>query len=252
MKMHIHQSRPQPWVLPVTIVCLVFGGFLAVLYSSSLNISGQIDPTQMNREQLALFYAKAMEENKQQQKIIEELQAKQNDLTDGALNEAKMKRTLQTQLDELRIYAGTTAVHGPGIIITMDDTGNVKDSPMNDSNASLKLVHDTDLQTLVNELRSAGAEAIEINDQRITATTSIRCAGSVIQVNFKSIAAPFVIKTIGDPNTLYGSVNMPSGALYYPRAVGIAVSVTKKDDIKIKAASNLVPLEHAKPLAGDR
>lgn len=250
MRMHIHQSKPQPWVLPVTIVCLVFGGFLAVLYSSSLDISGQIDTTQMNREQLALVYAKALEENQQQQIMIEDLQSKQNDLTDGALNEENMKRTLQTQLDELRIYAGTTAVKGPGIIITMDDTGNVKESPVNDSNASLKLVHDTDLQTLVNELRSAGAEAIEINEQRITASTSIRCAGSVIQVNFKSIAAPFVIKAIGKPETLYGSVNMPSGALYYPRAVGIAVTVTKKEEIKIKAASNLVPLEYAKPMTG--
>lgn len=223
-----------------------------MLYSSSLEISGQVDTTQMNREQLALLYAKALEENSQQQKIIVELQSKQNDLTDGALNEEKMKRTLQTQLDELRIYAGTTAVKGPGIIITLDDTGSVKESPINDSDASLKLVHDTDLQTLVNELRGAGAEAIEINDERVTAKTSIRCVGSTIQVNLKTAAAPFVIKAVGKPDTLYGAVNMPSGALYYPRAVGIAVTVTKKEEIKIKAASNLVPLEYAKPMTGSK
>ena len=250
MKMHIYHTKPQPWVLPVSIVCLVFGGFLAVLYSASLEASGQVDPTQMNREQLALFYAKAVEENQQQQQIIDELRAKQNDLTDGVIGEEKLKKTLQKQLDELRIYAGTTSVQGPGIVISMDDTDNVKDTPLNDKNASLKLVHDTDLQTLVNELRSAGAEAIEVNEQRVTATTSIRCAGSVILVNSKPIAAPFVIKSIGDPDTLYGAVNMPSGALYYPRAVGIQVNVLKKDNIVIKAASNLAPLEHAVPVAG--
>jgi uncharacterized protein YlxW (UPF0749 family) len=55
---------------------------------------------------------------------------------------------------------------------------------------------------IVNEMRVSGAEAISVNDERITAMSEIRCAGTTILVNLNKIAPPFVIKATGNPQLL--------------------------------------------------
>jgi len=244
MKLH-PLGKPQPWVIPVTIVCLVFGGIVAGLTSMS---DGQtVDTTQMNREQLVTLYTKTVQEMKGQQKENDELRDKVSKFTDEAVNEQKSRTALQQQIDEMRILAGSTPVQGPGILITLDDTGNIKNNPV-DPNTNLRVVHDVDLGALVNELRSVRAEAIEINEQRITAMTAIRCAGPAIQVNETQVVPPFRITAIGKPDTLYGALNMPGGNLEYLRAMGIRVKVEKRDSLLVHAAKILHHLEYGKPV----
>lgn len=247
MKMHVPLGKPQPWVVPVTIVCLAFGGFIAFLTAAASQQPATIDTSQMNREQLMALYAKVLQENREQQNEIEEMRAKQNDLMNGALSEEKMREALTHEIDDLRVLAGTTPIQGPGILILIDDTGNIKSSPV-ETNANLNVVHDADLQTLVNELKSAGAEAIDVNGQRVISTTAIRCAGPVIQVNGTQIAPPFRISAIGKTDTLYGAVNMPNGVLDWLRPMGIRVQVTKRENIVVPAIKILPRLEYGKPV----
>ena len=243
MKMH-PLGKPQPWVIPVTIVCLVFGGVVAGLTSMS---DGQtVDTTQMNREQLVTLYTKTVQEMKGLQKENDELRDKVSKFTDEAVNEQKSRTALQQQINEMRILAGSTPVQGPGILITLDDTGNIKNNPV-DPNTNMRVVHDVDLGAIVNELRAVRAEAIEINGQRVMAMTAIRCAGPVIQVNETQVAPPFLISAIG-PDTLYGAVNMPGGDLEYLRAVGIRVKVEKRTKLLIPASKILRHLEYGKPV----
>lgn len=251
MRMHVPLAKSQPWVLPMTIVCLALGALVATLFSAATH-DDTLDTSQMNREQLAVLYAQAMKEINVQQQELDALRVKQDELTNGAFSEQKMKEALQHQLDELRVRSGTTPVEGPGIVITIDDTGNTKNDPVNDASANLRVVHDSDLLTLVNELRSAGAEAIDINEQRVAANTAIRCAGSVIQVNFKSVAPPFIITAIGKPDTLSGAVNMPNGVFDWLRPLGIRVDVAKREKIRIDALKSMPPLEYAKPVAEEK
>lgn len=247
MKMHVPLGKPQPWVLPVTIVCLAFGGFIAFLTTAASQQLSTIDTAQMNREQLMALYAKVLLENRDQQKEIEELRNKQNELMSGALNEQKMRDALKQEIDDLRVRAGATPVKGPGIFILIDDTGNIKNNPV-DPNANLRVVHDSDLLTLVNELKSSGAEAIDVNGQRIIANSAIRCAGPVIQVNGTQIAPPFRISAIGKPDTLYGAVNMPNSVLDWLRPLGIRVEVSKREQLVIPAMKIMPRLEYGKPV----
>ena len=64
---------------------------------------------------------------------------------------------------------------------------------------------------MVNELRAAGAEAFAVNDQRIVATTAIRCVGPAIQVNSVPLTPPYKIRAIGDPATLSSALALPGG-----------------------------------------
>ena len=93
------------------------------------------------------------------------------------------------ELDRLAREAGTTALVGPGLIVTMDDAPDAEPG-------SLNRVLDRDLQSIVNELWRAGAQGIAINDQRLVETSAIRGAGDAILVNYHPLTRPYVISAV--------------------------------------------------------
>lgn len=113
---------------------------------------------------------------------------------------------LSLDLALTRANSGRTAVQGPGIIIRMYDN---MDSQIIGFDVNDDIVHDVDIQNILNDLKYAGAEAISINDQRVVSSSEIQCNGPVMRINGKSSGTPFVIKAIGDPKVLMASVNAP-------------------------------------------
>jgi uncharacterized protein YlxW (UPF0749 family) len=111
------------------------------------------------------------------------------------LSRSQEGQDLETRLRQLSVLTGVTPVRGPGLLITVDD------APDAASDASGQVL-DSDLQKLVNALWVAGAEAVSIDGQRITSRTAIRGAGSAITVNYRSLTTPYVIRAIGNPDTL--------------------------------------------------
>ena len=96
------------------------------------------------------------------------------------------------------------------------------------------IVHDTYLLTILNELRASGAEALSINDERILATSEIRCAGPTVSINNTKLAAPFEIKAIGNADTLENALRMPGGAIDEAGFYGIDVTIKKSNKLLIK------------------
>ncbi len=91
----------------------------------------------------------------------------------------------------------------------------------------MAVVHDGDLLEVVNALKNAGAEAISINNQRITNSSSITCIGNVIKINGEKVSVPYVINAIGLPEKLYGSITMPGGYIKQLEDDGIQVSISQ-------------------------
>ena len=98
--------------------------------------------------------------------------------------------------------AAVSRVSGPGVKITVDDSK---------ASSEEGRLTDTDLRQVVNGLWGSGAEAIAINDRRLSSKTAIRTAGSAITVNYASISAPYVIKVIGPAQTLPGQFAQTDG-----------------------------------------
>ena len=112
---------------------------------------------------------------------------------------------LQSELSDLQARAGLTAVEGPGITVTLDDnTVGLASSPQNDANNYI--IHYQYILRIVNDLKSGGAEAISVNDQRLTTTSEIRCVGNTILVNTTRLAPPFEIRAIGDVLSLEDAI----------------------------------------------
>nr|WP_312578803.1 DUF881 domain-containing protein [Sedimentibacter sp.] len=107
------------------------------------------------------------------------------------------------EIQDLKFYNGFTDVRGPGIMI------RVSDSKSDDLSIDImdKIVHDVDITVLLNDLKNAGAEAIDVNGKRIINISEVVCAGPLLKINGECVPAPFVIRAIGDQESLYNAVN---------------------------------------------
>lgn len=123
---------------------------------------------------------------------------------------------------------GLTEISGQGVEITLDENRKVNSSEV--LNISDYLVHEGDLLYIVNELFNSGADAISINDQRITSQTSIICDGNIIRINGKMVGVPIVIKAIGYPERMYYALARPGGYLQMMADDGIEVIIKKTEN----------------------
>lgn len=132
------------------------------------------------------------------------------------------------QRDYEYFRAGLTNVKGDGIVITMQDAQTAGDMNIEDY-----IIHDADITGILNELRSNGAEAISINGERILGTSKLVCAGPTIFLNKSRYPPPYVIKAIGDPDTLYDAIDqLPNVAVM--RLYGIRIDIRKEYDMIIE------------------
>ena len=127
--------------------------------------------------------------------------------------ETERLQRLNVELDEQRAIAGLTAMRGPGVTVTLDDS-NARNVPVS-SDPNALLIHDYDLRDVINVLWLAGAEAIAVNDERVVGNTSAYCVGSTVMVNTTRLSPPYTVRAIGEPATLAETLANPSylGAL---------------------------------------
>ncbi len=145
-----------------------------------------------------------------------------NEYKNNAASNNELISSMKKEIEDLNNLAGTSNLSGEGIIVTLSD-GQKTDS----------LVHDSDVLTVVNELKAAGAEAICVNNQRIISTSAIRCVGPVIQVNYQKVAAPFEIKAIGNAQYLESALTIKNGVADVLKELGVGINITRQDKVDI-------------------
>ncbi|MGN6246419.1 MAG: DUF881 domain-containing protein [Motilibacteraceae bacterium] len=154
-------------------------------------------------------------------------------------------RAASDQLAALEVLSGAVPVTGPGLLVTVDDAksaGQVDSTgqPRLDTADDPGRVRDRDLQKVVNGLWAAGAEAIAVNGQRLTATTAIRNAGQAILVAYRPLQPPYVISAIGDPATLQPSFEDTVGGAYL-RLIGQTYGIRYREDARDAADALALP-----------
>jgi uncharacterized protein YlxW (UPF0749 family) len=105
--------------------------------------------------------------------------------------------------------AGLLPAIGPGVTVTLSDAPQGTDSNAPDTveNPNLLLVHQQDIQAVVNAMWKGGAEAVTIQGQRVVSTTGIRCIGNSVQLQGVPYSQPYVISAIGDPAALQTAID---------------------------------------------
>ena len=108
----------------------------------------------------------------------------------------------EQQLQAAIMGAGGIAVSGQGLRIILNDSKTIAD--WSDTN---NYIHDIYIRTILNALWNGGAEAISVNDQRVTTNTEVFCAGSYIQINGTRQIPPYIINAIGEPSNLSSALD---------------------------------------------
>ena len=158
-------------------------------------------------------------------------------------NDTALKEKEQ-EITEGNKVIGLTEVTGPGVIVTLSDSKKDASSSLDPSSL---LVHDTDVLSVINELKNAGAEAISINDQRIIPTTGIICGGNIIEINGEKVGAPFEIKAIGLPEQL-AALDRPGGYLELLRSYSVGAILEKSSNITIPKYTGTITYNYAKAI----
>ncbi|NLC98651.1 MAG: DUF881 domain-containing protein [Actinomycetales bacterium] len=168
---------------------------------------------------------------------IEKLGAKSNS---GTLN-AENKR-----IKKYRAAAGMTELVGPGIRVALDDAPRSVDVPGLDPN--LLVVHQQDIQAVVNALWQGGAEAITLQGQRINSTTGIKCVGNTVVLNGVPYSPPYVIEAVGSQYGMSTALeNSPEVSIFrdYATRYGLGYSSDVKREIVIPAYEGVIAMSHA-------
>lgn len=170
--------------------------------------------------------------------VRKKLEAYERTTSEGRSLAEAMGRELET----LRIALGLKAMRGPGVVVRVADP---KTQP---KGSNPVVVSYQDIVAVVNELWAAGAEAIAVNGQRLTATTGLGQVGGTVVVNLQRLTGPFDIVAIGDPATLEGALNIRGGLLDGLRALGLTITITRRDNLTVPAYKGSFTFEHATPI----
>ena len=162
---------------------------------------------------------------------LEEVEKRLEEIRNQATQNNKTDSNAEEEIKENRKLLGLTEVTGQGFIIKLDDNRQINSSEV--LNVSDYLVHEGDLLYIVNELFNAGADAIAINDQRITSKTSIICDGNIIRINGEIVSVPITIQAIGYPERMEYALKRPGGYLEILANAGVQVYVEKSEKITL-------------------
>lgn len=181
---------------------------------------------------------------------IRNLEIAEKELTKIREDGAKNDTSASTKEEEITLnnnLLGLTDLEGKGIELTIKDDPNITTENIGVlDDISNHIVHEQDLRAIVNELKNAGAEAISINDQRITTNTSINCIGNVIKIDDEKISSPFVIKAIGFPERMESALNRGGGYLDIVDDYGIVISLKKLEKVKITKYTGVISSQYIK------
>ncbi|GAA3383684.1 DUF881 domain-containing protein [Streptomyces racemochromogenes] len=147
----------------------------------------------------------------------------------------------------VELLAGATEAHGPGVKLVVDDAKGASSGGGGGPRESAGFsntgrVRDRDMQRIVNGLWQAGAEAVSINGQRLTALSAIRAAGDAILVDNKPLVPPYEVLAVGDKKRLGTTFQDSVDGQYLhvlQESYGIRYSLTPVDEVRLPAASSL-------------
>lgn len=192
------------WRLTTLVVFVLAGALFAITSLSSdgldLRASSITDLTHVVRQEKQ----RADDLQDRVTDLNAQVTALSRQVSDRRVNE------LQREVDALREPAGFSAVQGPGMVVVLDDApkNRIEDAaePGGVSPDEL-IVHQQDIQAVVNALWAGGAEAMTIQDQRVISTTGIKCVGNTVVLHGFPYSPPYRIAAIGDPVQLQAALD---------------------------------------------
>ena len=238
------RARGRVWRIGVPIVCLLAGFVFAVSAHQSRGTTLRAPGTANLADLVQAAEAQVHTADRQ----YAELQAQVTALTDQAGKADSTVAAAQARLSALAGAGGLYAVQGPGVEVVLNDAPASAATAGVDPNELV--VHQSDLQAVVNALWAGGAEAMTIAGQRVVATSAVRCVGNTLLLNGEVYSPPFRVAAIGPYRTMEQRLDGSPGVKLFVQAAGyfgLGYTVESVDRLDLPPYVGSVGLSYARP-----
>ncbi|BBX33081.1 hypothetical protein MMAG44476_07316 [Mycolicibacterium mageritense DSM 44476 = CIP 104973] len=235
------------WRFGVPVVCLLAGLLLAATHG----VSGGGEIRRSDAPRLVDLVREAQQSvdrlTTQRDTLATEIDSHHggSPSSHAALN-AIVERTAQLAAD-----ANLEPIRGPGLVVTLNDAQRDAQGRFpRDAAPDDLVVHQQDIQAVLNALWSAGAEGIQMQDQRIIATSAPRCVGNTLLLNGRTYSPPYVITAIGDPAAMQAALAAaPLVTLYKQYVVRFGLGYLEEPRAQVDLVGHTEPvrMRYAKP-----
>jgi uncharacterized protein YlxW (UPF0749 family) len=231
----------------VPVVCLCAGLLLATTHT----VSGGNEIRRSDAPRLVDLVREA-------QASVDKLSAQRETLVGqidnhhgGTPSAAAALTAMTKRADALSGDAGLEAVHGPGLVVMLNDAQRDAEGRFpGDASADDLVVHQQDIEAVLNAMWSAGAEAIQMQDQRIIATSAPLCVGNTLLLNGRTYSPPYAVTAIGDVSAMEAALAAsPMVGLYKRYVLRFGLGYTEKPmaEVQVVAHPPAVRMRYAKP-----
>lgn len=239
---------------PVAVLMFVLAGLLFV--TTSINSKG-LDLRASSITDLDHVVRQEREHTQDLQARVAALNAEVSEL--GRQVSDVGVEDLQRQVDRLRSPAGFTPVSGPGLTVVLSDAPKAAiDAARADPGGVTEeelVVHQQDIQAVVNALWSGGAEAMTLQGQRVVSTTGIKCVGNTVVLHGVPYSPPYRIAAIGDPAALRAALDASDYVYDYRTFVinyGLGYDVEESSRLDLPGYTGITTLKYAVAATPDR
>ena len=239
------QTRRSSWRYGVPLVCLLAGLLLAATHG----VSGGAEIRRSDAPRLVDLVREAQSSVSQLNAERDELAGKLDSMHGRSTNVALAAMLRRSA--ELAGEAGMDSVHGPGLVVTLQDAQRDANGRFpRDASPDDLVVHQQDIQAVLNALWSAGAEAIQMQDQRVIGTSVPRCVGNTLLLNGRTYSPPYTITAIGNAAAMQAALAAAPLVILYKQYVvrfGLGYREEVKPDVQIVGHTEPVRMHFAQP-----
>lgn len=236
------------WRLAAALAAVVAG----LIFVISGRVADGTDLRPGRSVRLADLITETERDNAVAQRELSELRAEVAALT-AAQPGSGMVAALRAATDRLRDSVGLAAAGGPGVSVTLDDApaGEIdREHPgWPEPTPDDLVVHQQDLESVVNALWAGGATAMEIMDQRVISTSAVRCVGNTLILHGRVYSPPYRIAAVGDPGDLTRALAAADGIRVYRQyvaAYGLGYAVRRQSNLELAGYVGPIELDHAR------
>ena len=227
-------GRGHGWSVAVPVIALAAG----FLFTTSATTADGTPLREDRRLELAELILERQERVADAEADLSELRADVDMLTAALAGADTPVRGERQRADRYRSAAGFSAVSGPGLTVVLDDALRPDGVRPDGAEADDLLVHQEDMQAVVNALWAGGAEAMSIMGVRVISTSAVICVGPVLLLHGRPYSPPYVITAIGDPDALRNALAESPGVQLYREAAdayGLGYRETVEEDVTVPA-----------------
>lgn len=229
--------------IAVAAGCLLIGFTLVVAY---VHTNRGAPEAQKVHDSLVNRVRSAQKQDATLSRRVQQISDELNAVRDRALANSG---GLAADIEQARIAAGQVAVTGPGVEVTLTEPprATATDQPGRGGTVPItatNILGDRDVRSVVNELWADGAEAVSVNDVRLTPTSAIRFAGEAVLIDFQPITSPYRIKAVGNAEelvTAFASSEVAGRYQTLSSAEGIGFSFSDSKRLSLPASAAVAP-----------